>query len=227
MSQSITIPRKKPTLLLRGAILLLIAAGVVAAFLLRQHLEPARLVREIGGAPAAPLIFMLITTGASLVFVPRTLLALAGGLLFGFWQGVLWTMIGSTAGAVLGFAIARYVSAGVVNAETLPLLRPVLSAAERGGWRSMAVIRLLPLPHTPVNYALGITRVELGSYTLGSFLGMVPATIVYAEVGASGQAALTGGHWLTPTLIALAFLAASFFLPRLGFVRRALRLGAD
>jgi uncharacterized membrane protein YdjX (TVP38/TMEM64 family) len=78
-----------------------------------------------------------------------------------------------------------------------------------------------------VNFALGITRVELGSYILGSFLGMVPATIVYAQVGASGQAALTGGHWVVPTLVALAFLAASFFLPRLGFIRRSLRLGAD
>jgi hypothetical protein len=52
-------------------------------------------------------------------------------------------------------------------------------------------------------------------------------TFVWAEIGASGNTALSGGSWIMPTLLALALLAISLVLPRLGFVRRSLRLGAE
>jgi uncharacterized membrane protein YdjX (TVP38/TMEM64 family) len=83
------------------------------------------------------------------------------------------------------------------------------------------------LPNTPVNYALGLTRISFASYAFGSLVGMVPMTFVSAELGASGNTALSSGNWIVPTLLALALLAFSLILPRLGFVRRSLGIGAE
>jgi uncharacterized membrane protein YdjX (TVP38/TMEM64 family) len=213
--------------LFRLLLVALVAAGIVAAVVYRGSFQPHALQEQIGGHGAAPLVFMALSIAASLVFVPRTVLAAAGGLLFGLWWGLLWTTISSTVGSVLGFLLARYVNGGLVDAEALPRLGPVLKAAEQGGWRIVALIRLMPLPNTPVNYALGVTRLSLGSYTVGSLLGMLPASFIYAQLGASGEAALSGKHWILPTVVALALLALTLILPRLKFVRRALRPAAD
>jgi uncharacterized membrane protein YdjX (TVP38/TMEM64 family) len=213
--------------IVRILLVLLVAAGVGAAVVFQGSFQPHALKEQIGGHDAAPLVFMALSIAASLVLVPRTILAAAGGLLFGLWWGLLWTTVSSTIGSVVGFLLARYVNNGLVDAATLPRLAPVLKAAEQGGWRIVALIRLLPLPNTPVNYALGITRLSFASFTVGSFLGMLPSSFVYAQLGASGDAALSGRNWVVPTIVALALLALTLVLPRLPFVRRALRPAAD
>jgi uncharacterized membrane protein YdjX (TVP38/TMEM64 family) len=219
---------------LRILLVLLVAAGAIAAFgagafqpqIVRAYASGWR--DHIVGEPLAPAIFIVVMTVSSVIFVPRTILVAAGGLLFGLWWGLLWGTIGSTLGSLVSFLLARYVNAGLVDETSLPRLAPVLKAAERGGWRIVAFLRLVPiLPNTPVNYALGLTRISFAGYAFGSLVGMVPMTFVSAELGASGNAALSNGNWIMPTLLALALLAFSLILPRLGFVRRSLGIGAE
>jgi uncharacterized membrane protein YdjX (TVP38/TMEM64 family) len=224
----------RPLSVVRILLVLLVAAGAIAAFAAGAF-QPqtvrayATALREhVVGEPLAPAIFVLVMTISSVVFVPRTILVAAGGLLFGLWWGLLWGTIGSTLGSLVSFLLARYVKAGLVEEASLPRLAPVLRAAERGGWRIVAFLRLVPvLPNTPVNYALGLTRISFGGYAFGSLVGMVPMTFVSAELGAGGNAALQGGNWIMPTLLALALLAFSLILPRIGFFRRSLGIGAE
>lgn len=224
----------RPLSVLRILLVLLVAAGAIAAFgagafqpqIVRAYASGWR--DHIVGEPLAPAIFIVVMTVSSVIFVPRTILVAAGGLLFGLWWGLLWGTIGSTLGSLVSFLLARYVNAGLVDETSLPRLAPVLKAAERGGWRIVAFLRLVPiLPNTPVNYALGLTRISFAGYAFGSLVGMVPMTFVSAELGASGNAALSNGNWIMPTLLALALLAFSLILPRLGFVRRSLGIGAE
>jgi len=89
------------------------------------------------------------------------------------------------------------------------------TAAERGGWRAVAVLRLIPIvPHSVANYGLGLTRLSLGAYAVGSFLGQLPLTIAYADFGAAGERLMLGGaNWVEPTLIGLAGLSLSLLIP--------------
>ena len=48
-------------------------------------MAPVALTKLIDGNPLAPLVFLVLHIVASLVFVPRTLLALGAGFLFGMW----------------------------------------------------------------------------------------------------------------------------------------------
>src|SRR5260221_1427975 len=128
---------------------------------------------------------------------PRTWMAAWAGLVFGMWWGVVWAVLGSLAGAVAGFLVARYLYAGFVERANSERLKVLLARAERGGWRMVAVLRLVPIiPHSLTNFALGLTGVRLGAYALGSLLGQLPLTIAYADLGAAGgPAPLGGARW--------------------------------
>ena len=50
-----------------------------------------------------------------MLFVPGSLLTVAGGALFGPIWGTLWNLTGATLGATLAFMIARYVASDWVS----------------------------------------------------------------------------------------------------------------
>jgi uncharacterized membrane protein YdjX (TVP38/TMEM64 family) len=215
----------------------LLAAGIVAAWRWRSLFDPLALTGLIGSNPMAPLAFLALHIVASLLFVPRTLLALGAGLVFGMWWGTLWAALGSLAGAVAGFVTARYLGSGFIDRAILARsagpsrLAALINRAEHGGWRMVAVVRLVPIiPHSLTNYALGLTGVRLGAYAVGSLLGQLPLTIAYADLGAAGGQVLLGGaDWrhqvLWPSLIGLVALVLSLLIPVVA--RRRLRQAAS
>ena len=196
----------------RLALLVLLAIGAASVWRWRAALDPMTITAAIGCYPGAPLAFLAVHIAASLLFIPRTLLAIVAGLLFGMGWGIVWAATGSVAGAVTGFLAARFVNSDLVD---LQRLGPVVGTLERGGWRAVAVVRLIPvIPHSLANYALGLTRVTLGAYALGSLLGQLPLTIAYVDFGAAGGRLMHGGaNWVAPTLIGLAALSLSLLIP--------------
>jgi uncharacterized membrane protein YdjX (TVP38/TMEM64 family) len=211
---------------LRMLLLVLVLVAIGLVWRERTHFQlselPAELKAAIGDSAYAPLIFIAIHVAASLLFVPRTPLSIASGLLFGLWWGALWAVCGAMAGSLAGFALARYMNAGWIKPERLPKFGELLARVERGGWRAVTLIRLMPImPHTPVNYAFGLSRIPVGDYLLGSFIGQLPMTLVCVDAGAAGAQALTGSmNWLEPTLVGVAALALSLVLPKLAALRR-------
>jgi uncharacterized membrane protein YdjX (TVP38/TMEM64 family) len=155
--------------------------------------------------------FLAVHIAASLVFIPRTLLAIGAGLLFGTGWGIFWAELGSVAGAAAGFLLARYVSSGLIDFQRGTRVRSLLQWVERGGWRAVALLRLIPImPHSVANYGLGLTALPLGAYAFGSLIGQLPLTIAYVELGAAGERLLIGGTgWIAPTLIGFAALSLS------------------
>jgi uncharacterized membrane protein YdjX (TVP38/TMEM64 family) len=205
----------------------LVGVGIALTWHWRGVFDPLTLTALLAGNPFAPLGFIALHVAASLFFVPRTVLAIAAGLVFGGWWGPVWAALGSLAGAVAGYLVARYLYSGFVERADPTRLRMLLARADNGGWRMVAVVRLLPLiPHSLTNYAFGLTRVSLAPYAIGSLLGQLPLTIAYADLGAAGgQAMLGGAGWHTgllwPTAIGLGTLGLSLLIPVMA--RRRLR----
>jgi len=202
---------------LRLAALGLLIAGIAATWHWRGVLDPAAIAAAIGRYPAAPLIYLVIHIAASLLFVPRTLLAILAGLLFGMGPGIAWAATGSVAGAVAGFLVARYINSGLLDLDRNRRVQAVLDRVERGGWRAVALLRLIPvMPHSLGNYGLGLTRMRLAPYAFGSLVGQLPMTVAYVDFGAAGERALLGSaDWIAPAAIGAAMLALSLLLPAL------------
>jgi uncharacterized membrane protein YdjX (TVP38/TMEM64 family) len=211
-----------------AAALVIGSALAVALFGYRGAIDPIAIRDAIAGSRAAPAIFIGLQIVASLLFIPRTILGIAAGLIFGFALGSLWAILGAMAGAAAGFAVARWIGGGDVNLDAIPRLGPAIARAERGGWRAVAITRLIPLPHSVVNTALALTTIPWSDYLIGSFLGMLPMTLVQVDIGAAGGQALQGGSgWKYACLFLALGLAASFLIKRTTAKRTgANRMGA-
>ncbi len=199
----------------RFMVLGLVAIAAMAAWHWRTVFDPIAITTAIGHYPAAPLGFIAVHIAASLVFIPRTLLAIVAALLFGTGWGIFWAELGSVAGAAAGFLLARYVISGLIDFQRGSRVGSLSGWVERGGWRAVALLRLIPImPHSVANYGLGLTALPLGAYAFGSLIGQLPMTIAYVELGAAGERLMAGGvGWIEPTLIGLTALSLSLLLP--------------
>ncbi len=206
---------KTVTRILLGLILLL---AVGAAIALRDRFDAAALQASVESAGAAgPLLFMLLYALATVLFLPGSVLTLAGGALFGPVWGTLWNLTGATLGAALAFLIARHLGGDWVARRAGPRLARLNDGVTSEGWRFVAFVRLVPVfPFNLLNYALGLTRIPFIAYVLATWVFMLPGAFAYTWLGHAGREALGGGEGVIRTsLIALALLAAVAFLPRL------------
>jgi uncharacterized membrane protein YdjX (TVP38/TMEM64 family) len=207
--------------LIRPALLVALGGAIVWLALHREILQSAELEQELRRfGPWSPILFVLVYSLASVLFVPGSILTVAGGALFGPLWGTLWNLSGATLGAALAFAIARYVGADWVTRRAGERLARLIRGVEEEGWRFVAFVRLVLLfPFNLVNYAFGVTRVGLGEYAITSFVCMAPGALAYTYLGYAGLEAASGrAGAIHKALVALALLAAVAFLPRL--VRR-------
>jgi len=208
--------------LMRIALFLGLLVAVTLAIIYRDQFDAAALeawIRDAG--PVAPLLFMLIYALATVLFLPGSVLTLAGGALFGPVLGTVYNLTGATLGATLAFLIARYLASDWVADKTGGRVKQLINGVEGEGWRFVAFVRLVPLfPFNLLNYALGLTRLRLLHYILATYVFMLPGAIAYTYLGYAGM--------IQKGLLALALLAVVAFLPRLiGNLRRGSMMSTE
>jgi uncharacterized membrane protein YdjX (TVP38/TMEM64 family) len=210
----------KRGLIFRLIVIAALVGAIVWLGLHREFLQAAVLERLGRFGRWAPIVFMVLYALSTVLFVPGSVLTVAGGALFGPVAGTLWNLTGATLGATLAFMIARYVASDWVAARAGERLAGLMRGVDEEGWRFVAFVRLVPLfPFNLVNYAFGLTRIRLGEYVLASFVCMAPGALAYTYLGYAGREAASGHVGaIHKALLALALLAAVAFLPRL--VRR-------
>lgn len=202
----------------RAALLLMLAAVIATAFLMRGRINPAAIetwIDDLGvwGSIAFVTAFAFGTVG----FLPGALFGLAGGMLFGPLWGTMLNLLGATVGASLAFLTARYLASDWVKRRTQGPLKKIVQGVEKEGWRFVAMTRLVPLvPFNLLNYALGLTQIPFTVYILTTALCMLPGTLAYTWLGHAGRGALTGDEKaIQYALLGLGALAVIAFLPHL------------
>ena len=202
----------------RLLLVLALGAAITAAFVYRQDLNPAEIeARMAGFGRLAPLVFIVLYAMAAVLFLPGSVLTLAGGALFGPVLGVVYSLTGATIGATVAFLIARYLASDWVAQRSGGKLRQLIDGVENEGWRFVAFTRLVPLfPFNMLNYALGLTRIRPLAYVLATAICMIPGAIAYTYLGYAGREAMAGSEGLVQKgMLALGLLAAVVFLPHL------------
>ena len=179
-------------------------------------------LEEVGARPAgitvdvAGVVLAAVWIPAALLFVPGSLITLGTGFLLGVGWGLVTVSIGSTLGAVAAFLMGRSLARDRVQGWVAgrPRFRAVHRAVGTGGLGIVLLARLSPLfPYNFLNYALGVTGIGLRDYAVGSWLGMLPGTLLYVVLGSTAQALASlgvGGRGRSPlewTLFGLGLLA--------------------
>ncbi|GAA3308634.1 TVP38/TMEM64 family protein [Streptomyces cinereospinus] len=196
----------------RFSVLVSLLVGAAAAVLL---FEPQRLLAhgwppQLGGA-AAVVVFAVAYGLITVAFVPRPLLNLAAGALFGSELGIAAAVGGSVIGAGIAFGLGRFLGQDALR----PLLRgtflnTVDRQFSRHGFRSMLAVRLFPgVPFWAANYCAAVSRMGWLPFLLATALGSLPNTAAYVVAGARASTPTSPVFLIAMAAIAIPALAGA------------------
>ena len=167
-----------------------------------QYLQQEKLQALIGSyGVLAPAIYILIYALAPVLFLPGLPITIMGGIVFGPFWGVVYTITGATIGASLAFLVARYGARDWISAKlTGPKWEKLDSEVAQHGWKVVAFTRLIPaFPFNLLNYAFGLTKVSFFHYAVTSFICMLPGCIAFIVFSSSLLGLVTGN--VSPTAL--------------------------
>jgi len=167
-----------------------IAIPIVFGLLVGRLLSPwmpqfADWVKALG--VWAPIAFLGAYVIVCILMLPAFILIMVGGAVFGMVKGSALVMTGAIIGGTCALLLGRYVareqvSKRVAKNATLSVIDRVIG---EDGLKLVFLLRLSPVvPFVLTNYALGVTRVRLRDFVLGTF-GLTPIVITYAAFGSA------------------------------------------
>ncbi len=202
-----------------------------AGFNLQENLRSALLWIHAMGVLGG-LAFIVLYIGATVAFLPGSILTLGAGVVFGVVLGAIYVLIGATLGAIAAFLVGRYLARGWVSQKIASNQKfaAIDSAVAKEGFKIVLLTRLSPVfPFNLLNYAFGITAVSLKDYALGS-IGMIPGTIMYvyigslagdlAQIGSSSSPTNAIAQWAIRIIGLIATVAVTVYVTRIA--RKAL-----
>ncbi|MFF3448240.1 TVP38/TMEM64 family protein [Streptomyces sp. NPDC002667] len=196
----------------RLCLLVALLAAAASSVLL---FDPQRLLADgwppqLGGAAAAGA-FAVAYGLCTVAFVPRPLLNLAAGAVFGSQLGLGTALVGTVLGAGVAFGLGRILGQDALR----PLLRARwLKAADgqlsRHGFRSMMVARLFPgVPFWAANYCAAVSRMGWLPFLVATALGSIPNTAAYAVAGARASSPTSPAFLIAMALITVPALVGT------------------
>src|SRR6516225_9658511 len=108
---------------------------------------------ESHGPVAARLIYVAVYIVGTMALLPGSVLSFAGAVLFGAYEGTVYTWVGATIGATLAFLLARVLGRGFVERLFGGRFSAFDQRIREHGFTGLLIIRLLPLfPFNAVNF---------------------------------------------------------------------------
>lgn len=167
-------------------LLTLIAVGYVAeSGLLGGLLSEEWIDREVRGQGIpGELLFLAVGGFATAVAVPRHIISFLGGYAFGFGLGGALAVAATEIGCVLDFFYARVVGRPLLSARMGARVRRIEAFLAANPFAMTLLVRLLPVGNNfATSLAAGVSRVPARPFLLGSLLGYIPQTMVFALAG--------------------------------------------
>ena len=195
----------KPRVLVSGLALLatLVAIGwVIDSGVFGDVLNPAWIDTDVRGkGVGGEILFLCVAGVATAVALPRHVVSFLGGYAFGVLLGVLLALIGTVIGCIVTFFYARVIGRPLVSARLGARVQRVEDFLAAHPFWMTVLIRLLPVGYNfATNLAAGVSRVPAIPFFLGSALGYVPQTLVFALAGSGVE---VGAAWRIGIAVAL------------------------
>ena len=122
----------------------------------------------------AAMYFLIYVLATALSIPGAVVITLAGGAIFGLWQGLLIVSFASTVGATLAFLASRLLLRDWVEARFGQRLADIHLGVDREGGFYLFTLRLIPVvPFFLINLLMGLTRMKVWTYYWVSQIGML------------------------------------------------------
>ena len=181
------------------------------------------------------ILATLSVAGAILIMIPRTVVAVTAGALFGWVPAAVYILVGALLGASVAFVAGRLLGREYTAAK----LRSWSEHDDRGGSRSVSgwlkrqlttvdawlerdgvmgiwIIRMVPVTHYGVtSYAAGTAAIRYRHFLLGTLLATIPGAVGFTAVGGA-----VVDHRNLPLAGAVATAVGVFGVVAAWFIRR-------
>ncbi len=222
--QSFSVKRLWPIAILVAGFALFHILGLGSYFSfesLREH--RAWLLGQVEtNAVASVLAYALLYIAVVAFSLPGgAFLTVIGGFLFGQIYGVTYVVVAATTGATILFLIAKTAIGDALEARMGPWMKKMEKGFQDNAFNYLLVMRLIPIfPFFVVNLVPAFLGVRLKTYFVATFLGIIPGTVVFVQIGAglgsifeSGKEFTLAGALTMDIILALAGLAILSLLP--------------
>lgn len=170
----------------------LAAAALLAALLaalwlgLPDWLEREHLRELVAGAgPAGPALFVVLFSLLEAVGVPGLVFIGLAIVVWDPWQAFLLIWAGATGAGCVGFAFARTIGRQWVAAHLPERFRRFDARLATSRLRYVIAVRAVFYLATPAHWLLGLSGVPFRTALLGSAIGFLPASALWAFGGAA------------------------------------------
>ena len=167
-------------------LVIVVAAFFIAAWMLIDvpSLTRLRIWADRTG-PWFPVVFWLAYVFITQFPIPRTLLTVSGGVLFGAVKGILLALTATTVSAIVSLLLVRFLLRDWVEPRlTHPSVQRINQRLEQRGWLAITSLRMIAgIPFSIMNYAAALTRVPVVPFAIATFIGSAPGTILVTMFG--------------------------------------------
>ncbi|MEW6414426.1 MAG: VTT domain-containing protein [Pseudomonadota bacterium] len=136
------------------------------------------------------LLFLLMGGLFTAIGLPRQIIAFLGGYAFHLTLGTLLGALAALIGCMLAFAYARFFGKGILRARLGERVARFDRFVHDHPISMTVLIRLLPVgSNLLTNLAAGISSIRGRHFFVGTFVGYLPQTLVFALVGSGAHIA--------------------------------------
>lgn len=133
---------------------------------------------------AGEMLFLAVGLAFTAVGLPRQVICFLAGYAFGFAEGTVLALLATVLGCIVAFYYARALGRDFVVARFPGRVRSIDNFLHENPLSMTLLIRLLPLGSNLVtNLAAGVSSVRGPSFFIGSAIGYLPQTLVFALAG--------------------------------------------
>ena len=159
-----------------------------------HRLEPLRSwVKSFG--VWAPLAFILLFVVRPFILLSSAVVAMLGGLLFGWFNGAGYVLIGAMLSGVFEFLFIRRFAGEKIKQYVKEKAPGIVNATERHGFLTIFLVRVIPnVAFDLQNCALALTPARFVPYFWGTLFGCLPAIAFFTFVGSQAASFIMAIH---------------------------------
>ena len=134
----------------------------------------------------APIFFIIVYFMVVVFSLPGGfVMTVTAGFLFDPIMGAIYAIVGATLGASALFLISRITMGEFLRARAKSWINKLQVGFQRHAFSYLLILRLVPIfPFFIVNLVPGFLGVPFFTYISATFLGLIPASFVFASFGA-------------------------------------------
>ncbi|WP_445372124.1 TVP38/TMEM64 family protein [Methylomonas sp. HW2-6] len=173
------------------AILLVTLLGIVAfrhgtpgLHDIELHKQAIGLFIDSHYGAAVVLFFLLCTIFINSPLPLAAAMKILSGYFFGFYLGAVYNVGATLLACLMGFWLSRYALRSRFERLFYSRLEAIEHEIERNGFYYFLSLRVaMVVPYFLINFVAGLSRLSVKDYLLSTLLGVVPASLIYANGG--------------------------------------------